>query len=700
MRVIFQFGTVTVFFGSFLLFMVQPMLGRTLLPVFGGSESVWCLCLASYQTLLLAGYAYAHRISWSPRLRVAHVALAAVSALWLLVVAVCRPAWLAWLGAGNAQALEVLAGVALFVGLPYVTLSAGSTVVQAWLAMQARGSPADSSRNVYSLYAVSNLGSLLGLLSYPFVLEPFVSLTAQWYGFAVAMALYALLLARAAFRAGRGSAEPEPALRASEETVRREGSNMGLALLLPGVSAFLLNAVTAHLLVDVMPMPLVWVVLLAAFLLSYVVGFSSLGACGRGAWCAGAALALIGAAVARGMWGVGSFFPNAVACVAVLFLVGVVLHGWLFEVRPEPTRLTRYYLFVALGGAAGGLLAALAAPLVFRSVAEYPLALFACAVLTAWRAPKPAFLRSPRAAATVALLCGLAWLTLAQFTARHTSSKTLFRDRNFYGCIAVTQTYERLGEDRHVFPIHYLWCGQTTHGIQIRSADAETRNTATAYYAATGGGIAFLAHPKYQAGEPMKVGIVGLGAGTLACYGRPNDLFRFYEINPQVVKVATDPQLFSFLPDAKMPIDLVPGDARRMLEKERAAHDPLYDLLVVDAYSGDAVPYHLSTREAFRLYFDRLSEDGMLAVHVSNWHIDLLPLCKAMATDLGVCAYGVVSGAQDGLTSGAIWVFMTRRPMAYRYPSKEGVSEIVWSDIREMAVPTDEKGSLVSLIRR
>jgi len=219
--------------------------------------------------------------------------------------------------------------------------------------------------------------------------------------------------------------------------------------------------------------------------------------------------------------------------------------------------LTRYYLFVALGGAAGGLLAALAAPLVFRSVAEYPLALFACAVLTAWRAPKPAFLRSPRAAATVALLCGLAWLTLAQFTARHTSSKTLFRDRNFYGCIAVTQTYERLGEDRHVFPIHYLWCGQTTHGIQIRSADAETRNTATAYYAATGGGIAFLAHPKYQAGEPMKVGIVGLGAGTLACYGRPNDLFRFYEINPQVVKVATDPQLFSFLPDAKMPIDLV-----------------------------------------------------------------------------------------------------------------------------------------------
>jgi spermidine synthase len=197
----------------------------------------------------------------------------------------------------------------------------------------------------------------------------------------------------------------------------------------------------------------------------------------------------------------------------------------------------------------------------------------------------------------------------------------------------------------------------------------------------------------------MKVGVVGLGAGTLACSGRPCDLYRFYEINPQVVSVATDPRLFTYLPDANTPIDLVPGDARRMLEKERAAGDPLYDVLLVDAYSGDAVPYHLATREAFRLYFDRLAADGILAVHVSNWHIDLLPLCKAVAKDLGVVPYGVVSAAEDSVTSGAIWVLMARRPMTYRFPGKGGVREVVWEQIRDVAVPTDEKGSLIPLLR-
>ena len=468
---------------------------------------------------------------------------------------------------------------------------------------------------------------------------------------------------------------------------------------LPGVSAFLLNASITHLMVDVTPMPLVWAVLLAAFLLSYVVGFSALAEHARGAWCAGAALALAGAAEASGMWGAGSFFPNAVAGVGVILLVGSVVHGWLYETRPETARLTSYYLAIAAGGAAGGLLAALVAPLVFNRVTEYPLALFVGAVLVAWRAPKPALLaRTRRGCWSFAAGCGVAWLLLSVATARHTHSRTLFRGRNFYGCLAVTQTFERIRQ-QGVFPVHYLWCGQTTHGIQIHTPDLRIRNGGTSYYGPTGGGIAFSAHPKYQAGVGMKVGVVGLGAGTLASYGRPGDLYRFYEINPLMVKVAGNPQFFTFLADARMPIDLVQGDARRMLEKEQAAGDPLYDVLVIDAYSGDAVPYHLATREAYRLYFQRLDENGILAVHVSNWHIDLLPLCKAMASELGVCAYGVVGASGDGLTSDSIWVFMTRHPIAYRYPGKEKVYEVVWSDVREIQVPTDEKGSLITLIR-
>jgi len=624
-------------------------------------------------------------------------------------VAINRGSLLAWLGAGDARAVAVLAGVALFVGIPYVTLAAGSTLVQAWLAKEGAAAALpnaegpDGSRrspDVYRLYAVSNLGSLLGLLSYPFVLEPFVSLTAQWYGLSAGLAAYAVLLAGVAKREGGpcGALQDKPL--SGEGVVQAEGRT-GLWFLLPGATTFLLNATTAHLSVDVTPMPMVWAVLLAVFLLSYVTGFASWGGQRRGVWCACAGVALAGAAVARGMWGAGSFFPNAWAGVAVLFFVGTVIHSWLYESRPETSQLTRYYLVGAAGGAAGGLLSALVAPLVFSRISEYPLALFVCTVLVAWRAPKPSAWVSKRWGGWgLATGCGVAWLVLAHAVNRQTQSRTLFCDRNFYGCLAVTQTFERLGPQHAVFPVHYLWCGQTTHGIQIHAPNSLVRNTGTAYYGPQGGGIAFVANPKVQAGEALKVGIVGLGAGTLACYGRPGDLFRFYEINPQVVKVATDPQLFTFLPDAKMPIDLVPGDARRMLEKERAAHDPLYDVLVVDAYSGDAVPYHLATREAFRLYFDRLDENGILAVHVSNWHIDLLPLCKAMATELGVCAYGAVAAAQsEALTGGSIWVFMTRRPMAYRYPGKEKVREVVWSDVRDIDAPADDKGSLLSLVR-
>jgi len=736
MRKFFQSGRLpvaAVFCGSFLLFMIQPLLGRTLLPVFGGSASVWCVCLASYQVLLLAGYLYAHGIAGAPgggsaRRRGGHVAVMAGAALWVWAIAVKRVPLLAWLGGdGEAQTGTVLAGVALFVALPYVTLAAGSTLVQAWMAASeglACGrsggreldgrSHADANvgtvsrphaRNVYSLYAVSNVASLLGLLSYPFLLEPLVPLSMQWYGLAVGMTLYALLMAAIAARQAQGSrsgCSPASdavcgAQAADEGFAARPPSTTVLWFLLPGVSAFLLNAVTAHLLVDVTPMPLVWVVVLAAFLLSYVIGFSPLGERRRGVWCGAAALALAGAAAARGMWGTGSFLPNAAAGVAMLLCAGVVLHGWLYAERPETGRLTRYYLAIAAGGAVGGLLASLAAPLVFTRVTEYPLALLACAVLVAWRAPKPVWMARVRwGCPAYAAGCGVAWLLLAQVMARHTPSRTVFRARNFYGCLAVTQTFEAFGKNG-VLPVFYLWFGQTTHGIQVRSP--AFKNKGTAYYGPAGGGIAFYSHPLYQSGTPMKVGVVGLGAGTLACYGRPRDLYRFYEINPQVVRVATDPQLFTYLPDAKMAIDLVPGDARRMLEKERAARDPLYDVLVIDAYSGDAVPYHLTTREAYRLYLDRLEPDGILAVHVSNWHIDLLPLCKAVAAELGVHAYGAISLAEDSVTSGAIWVFMTRQPMMYRYPGKSLVSEVVWSGIRDVPAPSDEKGSLISLLR-
>ncbi len=691
MRMTFQsvrLPAVAVFTGSFLLFLVQPLLGRTLLPMFGGSAAVWGVCLAVYQVLLLAGYAYAHGVSSRPvrTQRRLHLGLLAVAVVWTWAFAFLRLRARGAFGASSMPSLEVAFCVLLFAGLPYVLLASGSTLVQSWLVSSAREGA--STHGVYRLYALSNLGSFLGLLVYPFVLEPFVPLTLQWYGFGAGVLVYAGLLWRW-----------RPAVTDSHAEIPRSRSApfRGLWFLLPGVSAFLLNAAVSHLFIDVTPMPLVWVVMLASFLLSYVVGFSRAGEALVGLWCGGAAVAMLGAGVANGLWGTGSFYPNAGASLALVFFVGVVLHGWLYASRPQPSGLTRYYLAIAAGGAAGGLMAGLVAPWIFRSAAEYPLALLVSAVLVAARMPKPACVSRSTVRATVFVSCCVAvWSLFAWAAARHTTSRTVWSGRNFYGCLRVTRTLESFGQ-RGNFPVYYLWCGQTTHGIQVRAPFYKGRGTA--YYGRTGGGIAVEAHPKAQSGEGMRVGVVGLGAGTMACYGRPCDLYRFFEINPLVVKVATDPSLFTFLPDAQPPIDLVEGDARQMLERERKAGDPLYDVLVIDAYSGDAVPYHLATREAFSLYMDRLAPGGILAVHVSNWHIDLLPLCKAVAADLGLHPYGVVGTSEDSVTSAAMWVFLTREPMAYRFPGKPSVREVVWENVRDVSVPSDDQGSLIPLLR-
>ena len=696
-----------VFCGSCLLFLMQPLLGRTLLPVFGGSAAVWTVCLAAYQLLLLAGYAYAHGVARRrpSAQRAIHLALLCVASVWTVAFAALRPALRTVAGNSGQPALEVLLCVLVCAGIPYVALAAGSTLVQGWLAAcgsewiggEKANASTGSAASVYRLYAVSNLGSFAGLLVYPFALEPFVSLSVQWWAVALGLCGYTgLMLRLGRFTQGDDGAgaavDTGPDGLSSRRPVR-----VWAWYVLPGVTAFLLNAVVAHLFTDVTPLPLVWVAMLSAFLLSYVAGFSAQRWLTSSAGIALAAVSLCGAAAAHGRWGTGSFLPNAAAGLGVLFFGGSVLHGWLYEERPETARLSRYYLAIAAGGAAGGLLASLAAPLVFSRVTEYPLALFLCALLLALRVPWPRrFDRLSAARSVCAACCAAMWLILFGVLSRHTASRTLFQARNFYGTVRVTQTLEPFGQ-AGVLPVHYLWCGQTTHGLQVRSPLFAGRGTS--YYGATGGGIAFSSHPAYREGRGVKVGVVGLGAGCLACYGRPQDLFRFYEINPLMLQVAGAPRLFSFLADAPMRIDLVPGDARKMLEREQAAGDPRYDILMIDAYSGDAVPYHLATLEAFRLYFERLEEDGILAVHVSNWHVDLLPLCKAVSGALGVHPYGVVGVAENRVTTDAMWVFMTRHPHRYHFTGQASAREVAWERVRDIAVPADDKGSLLPLLR-
>lgn len=680
--------TAAAFIGSLLLFLVQPMLGRTMLPMFGGSAAVWGVCLAAYQVLLLGGYLYAHFMS-RQKLAVqcsAHLPGLAAAAVWVAAFAFFRHRLAGWISA-DASAPWLKAGlcVPFFIGIPYLLLSAGSTLVQTWAARHHAG--------VYRLYAWSNAGSFIGLLAYPLVFEPFLGLTAQWLIFAGGILVYAALLfwlGRSELRSTALSAATEP----PPEPLRPE-AEVWTWYALPAVTAFALNAVVAHLFMDVTPLPMVWAIALAAFLLSYSLGFSGLAQRWIPAWSAGALLALVAAAYANGLWGTGSFWPNALAGLGVLVLSGTMLHGWLYAERPEPARLTRYYLAIAVGGAVGGLLASFAAPLVFKRVTEYPLALAACCLLIVMRLLKRyrvPVTRSQRLA--ICLIAALAFLGLVGATARKTNSNVITRRRNFYGTLSVTRTLEISGKSR--LPVTFLWYGQTTHGLQVNTP--LTQHYPYSYYTHNGGGAGVLSHPRYEKlDEGMKVGVVGLGAGVLACYGRKGDIYRFYEINPQVVEIAQNPRLFTFLNDSYARVDLVLGDARTMMEVESKANDPKYDVLYIDAYSGDSIPYHLITREAFRLYLDRLEPDGILALHVSNWHIDLLPICKSFYEEFSLYPYGTISRQNDNLIAGAVWVYFTRD--IHRYIKPDNAVVIDWSRIKPFPLPTDERGSLLPLMR-
>jgi len=703
----------TIFLGSFLIFGVQPMLGRTLLPAFGGTAAVWMVCLAAFQMLLLAGYFYAHKVSVeegkSFKLKAKmHILLLGLAVVWVVGVAAARPWLMAHIGGGAYPALEVLLCVLAFVGLPYVLLSANSTLIQAWIAAEVgvrreegggKSDGADRS-DVYGLYAVSNAGSLLGLLCYPFLVEPFLSLNAQWYGFAGCLGLYGVLLAILA-----KGLEPQNPQKAQNEEINNKaesdscgschsdakeiGAHALLWLALPATSTFLLNAVTAHLSTDVTPIPLLWVALLAAFLVSYIIGFSKIGEKGVLVWCVAAMIPLLFCAYALGLRGGQGFLSNLIAGLLLVLLGSTFLHSWLYRVRPGAQFLTRYYLCLAMGGALGGLLSGLVAPLVFNRILEYPLALLFL-VLTGAFYVRNHVSKEFQWLETGAylLVIGTFYFTITGVMKQAPGEKALSFQRNFYGCLRVSAMEAKSGFGDSI-PGHQINHGNTTHGLQF--LPHYLRDKPTTYYGALGGGFALLSHPSYTNETPMRVGLIGLGAGTMACWGRTNDTYRFFEINPKVVAIAQNTNYFTYLADSKATVSIGLGDARALLTAETNR----YDVLVIDAYSGDAIPLHLATKEAFQLYLDRLNPGGILAVHISNWHIDLNPLCKAVAREWGLKLTGVISPPQ-GLCTAANWVFIADRELSTK---GMGVRETDWSQVRDMPLPTDARGSLIGLVR-
>ena len=608
------------FLGAFLLFLIQPIAGKALLPWFGGAPAVWTTCLFFFQALLLAGYACAHLITrirrtWQPAV---YLALVAVTMIQIPIAMSDR-----WRPRGTEiPTPRILAILFLAVAAPYVLLASTTPLMQRWVSRDARVA------NPYRLYAISNAGSLLALLSYPFIWEPRLTMSAQttaWSWMYGVFVVLAAALALTQLRIADGSTEPADRI-AANAAAPVSGRDRVFWFLLAASGSGLLAATTSEMCLDVAAVPFLWVLPLALYLVTFILAFA--GVYHRWLLSVLFTMSLAALLVVNALAPSVSIASQVVSESLALFFGAWLCHGEVARRAPDPRHLTAFYLMIAAGGAAGTL-GALAAPLIFQDFWELPLFLSLTIVLL-FRAvllDLPAGDRLERRLAWTAMVAipvvvtaFFAWPRVTQL------GDTVATARNFYGVLRVADDTSlevpRMRRLRH---------GRILHGVQF--LDPPLRALPTAYYGLRSGiDRAIGSHPKRVAGEPLRIGVIGLGTGTISAWGGPGDRISFYEINPQVIDFART--YFTYLRDSDAAIDVVQGDARLSLEQHAASQDgDRFDVLAVDAFSGDAIPVHLLTREASALYWRVLREDGVLAVHVQNRHLDLAPVVRGLARE-------------------------------------------------------------------
>lgn len=647
----------TVFIGSFLLFQVEPLIGRYILPWYGGGPAVWTTCMLFFQVVLLGGYGYAHGVALLPRRRQGWTHLFfLVLSLVFLPIAPSPDLWKPV--AGDDPVVKILLLLLANVGLPYLVLSATAPLVQHWFAGSFPG------RSPYRLYALSNLASMLALLSYPFLVEPNLTLARQiffWEAGFVCFLVFAGACSYHLLRPGgaRGaSRQPEPAPSPGSRHAGSEPSRPGAGsyiqwLLLSAFGSIMLLATTNQLCQNVAVVPFLWVMPLALYLATFTIAFNSDRASNR-LLSAGLLLVSFPAVCYQLM---PQHQQSLVAMIAVyllaLFSCCLACHCELARSRPEPRHLTAYYLTISLGGALGGGFVAVVAPLVFSDFWEYPLALAGSLLVlgVAWYRGG-GFRTHPRLIPFGLALLELALCVFLGFHIFMSDNGSLATFRNFYGVMKVYADQDVIGN--RLVLLH----GQIKHGWQY---EGRAKLLPTAYYGTdSGAGLALRYHPRRFSSQPerraLRVGVIGLGVGTLASYGQPGDVFRFYEINPAVIGVAQ--RYFSYLRDSAARLEFVPGDARVVLESELKRSGPQrFDVLVVDAFNGDAVPMHLLTRECFQVYRQHLNPDGLLLVHISNRYLDLAPVVHTQGRAAGYLPVDFKSeGAAEIGTQTAFWV--------------------------------------------
>lgn len=755
------FFALTIFTGAFLLFQVQPLMGKYLLPWFGGGPGVWTTCLLFFQVLLLGGYAYAHGSArWlKPRAQVGVHLLLLLGALMVLPITPVDT----WKPSGQEHpTLKILWLLTVCLGLPYFVLSSTGPLMQHWF------SRAHPGRSPYRLYALSNAGSLLALVSYPFFLEAHFTRRTQATGWAWGFGAYALVTMVCAVKQWRGQSAADDPVNPGNDghevlPPRPSAGTRLLWLLLPACASGLLLATTNKMCQDVAAVPFLWVLPLALYLLSFILCFDHPRWYGRAVFtpALGIALAAVSWVLFAGVE--APLRAQLIVYAAALFVGCMVCHGELYRLRPAPPHLTAFYLTIAAGGAVGGGFVAVLAPMVFTDYYELHWGWVLCAGLLlvvcwrdhirsdakTWRTQACgltglALLGLDRALAWVgahsvvlpsggwlglriglgALVVWLAagWVGRGKFQrfrfwrewtvaglgigllvlagalwthARQAEANVVARVRNFYGILKLCEYHPDDPANHYLLLQH----GRITHGIQF--TDPTAARWPASYYA-EGSGVA-LAVDALPSG-PRRMGVLGLGVGTMAAWGRSGDTVRFYEINPRVHELAAT--RFTYLRDSPARVEVVMGDARLSLESEPPQ---AFDLLVLDAFSSDAVPVHLLTREAFAVYARHVQPDGILAVHISNRYLDLTPVVAAAARHFNYQLALIHLDESDDDDEEAAdppwwvysssWILLTRNPDRFESPAiREAASEVNTNSAR-VRLWTDDFASVFQILQ-
>lgn len=674
----------TIFSGAFLLFGIQPLIGRFLLPWFGGTPEVWTTCMLFFQIFLLAGYAWSHLSTrlLSPRRQViCQILLLTVAAVTLSVTPAdsLKPS-----GAEN-PILKILIICTVCVGLPYFLLSTTSPLMQAWFTRLTGG------KAPWRFYALGNAGSLLALISFPLVLEPLFTRAILARAWSAGFLVYALFYAVTAVLMWNDSHKnPCPDISCPIEIPNKplDRKWILLWLALPACASVELLAITTKITQDIAVIPFLWILPLCLYLLSFILCFDHPRWYVRPVFLSLFIAGIIGIIFARNLEGDIPVGLQIALYASMLFFCSMVCHGELYRLRPQTRHITAYYLSISAGGALGGIFVAIIAPLLFRVYHELHLGLLACAATVLMAQEGLSVSARKRRPLWVGALIAVGLAGIFFQGRKTTNNQTAIESRrNFFGVLTV---WEEAPEDPQMHKL-LLQHGTTFHGLQFQNP--AKKNLPAAYYSPQSGIGLYLQNMALQ--NERRIGIVGLGVGTIAIYGRPSDTIRFYEINPQVEIMAR--HYFSYLSQSKANIEIILGDARLSMENETPQQ---YNVLVLDAFSSDSVPIHLLTEEAFEIYLKHLAADGVLAFHISTMHLNLHSVIWKAAEHFGLSRMWIENDENPETgTLASDWILLSRNTAALGIPSIQKAASQPKNDWIDISLWTDDYINLLQILK-